>query len=154
MSDTPKDEEPGWPSDRRSDFDLPETFVNPEDEPPVKPPRTLPKIRLLGLPFLTAGGAAIAILTVLAAVNSKVDVPAPEPLASVPPAHYTVRPMMIGNEFRTPNWTELFEAYQLEPELREITIRKNVGATVDVSRVRHQRLVDGQQVEIYLSNPE
>ena len=54
-----------------------------------------------------------------------------------------------------PDWYGLFDAYQLETALRDISIRCNYGLPVDarVDRYLHARLETGSEVRIFLADP-
>jgi hypothetical protein len=67
-------------------------------------------------------------------------------------ATLTVKPLANSG---VPDWYGLFNAYQLETALRDISIRCAYDLPVDarVDRYLHARLVAGSQVRIFLADP-
>jgi len=67
----------------------------------------------------------------------------------------TVHPMTQGGVATAPDWAELFNAYQLETSLRDISIRCTYGLPVDarVDRYLHARLTAGTQIRVFFADP-
>ncbi len=65
-----------------------------------------------------------------------------------------VRPLWDNGTAIPPDWYGLFNAYQLETSLRDISIRCNYGLPVDarVDRYLHARLETGTQIRIFLAD--
>jgi hypothetical protein len=104
------------------------------------------------------------LLTVLAAAAAVALVlwprAAPVPLPAV--AHtgdevatLTVRPLSENGAATNPDWYTLFNAYQLETGLRDISIRCNYGLPSDArtDRYIHARLDAGSTIRIFLADP-
>ncbi len=70
-------------------------------------------------------------------------------------ATLTVRPLSEGGVAAPPDWAGLFNAYQLETSLRDISIRCNYGLPVDarVDRYLHARLMAGTAIRVFLADP-
>ncbi|HEY4942741.1 MAG TPA: hypothetical protein VII56_15035 [Rhizomicrobium sp.] len=70
-------------------------------------------------------------------------------------ATLTVRPLSDGGVAMAPDWYGLFNAYQLETSLRDISIRCNYGLDSDarVDRYLHARLMAGTPVRVFLADP-
>jgi hypothetical protein len=70
-------------------------------------------------------------------------------------ATLTVRPLSEGGVAAPPDWAGLFNAYQLETSLRDISIRCNYGLPVDarVDRYLHARLTAGTAIRVFLADP-
>ena len=70
-------------------------------------------------------------------------------------ATLTVQPLAEGSVTTTPDWDGLFNAYQLETALRDISIRCNYALPPDarVDRYLHARLMAGQQIRVFLADP-
>jgi len=70
-------------------------------------------------------------------------------------ATLTVRPLSENGVATSPDWYALFNAYQLETSLRDISIRCNYGLPVDarVDRYIHVRLDAGSTVRVFLADP-
>jgi len=86
--------------------------------------------------------------------------PAPEPLPVVAEtgddfATLTVRPLAENGVATSPDWYTLFNAYQLETSLRDISIRCNYGLPADarVDRYIHARLDAGSTIRVFLADP-
>ncbi len=70
-------------------------------------------------------------------------------------ATLTVRPMTADGVSTAPDWSGLFNAYQLETALRDISIRCNYGLPVDarVDRYLHAKPTVGSEIKIFLADP-
>lgn len=70
-------------------------------------------------------------------------------------ATLTVHPLAENGVAVSPDWYALFNAYQLETSLRDISIRCNYGLPVDarVDRYIHARLDAGSTVRVFLADP-
>jgi len=70
-------------------------------------------------------------------------------------ATLTVRPLAENGVATSPDWYTLFNAYQLETSLRDISIRCNYGLPDDarVDRYIHTRLDAGSTVRVFLADP-
>ena len=106
------------------------------------------------------------VLAVLAAAAAAALVlwpqfyPAPAPQPAIAQtgddfATLTVRPLAENGTATSPDWYTLFNAYQLETSLRDISIRCNYGLPADarVDRYVHARLDSGSTVRVFLSDP-
>jgi hypothetical protein len=67
----------------------------------------------------------------------------------------TVHAMTEGGVAKAPDWAGLFNAYQLETSLRDISIRCTYGLPVDarVDRYLHAPLPAGTQIRVFLADP-
>lgn len=67
----------------------------------------------------------------------------------------TVRPLSDNGVTAAPDWGGLFNAYQIETSLRDISIRCAYGLPVDakVDRYLHARLTTGTAIKIFLADP-
>jgi hypothetical protein len=70
-------------------------------------------------------------------------------------ATLTVHPLAENGVATSPDWYTLFNAYQLETSLRDISIRCNYGLPVDarVDRYIHARLDVGSTIRVFLADP-
>jgi len=70
-------------------------------------------------------------------------------------ATLTVRPLSQKGIAAAPDWAGLFNAYQLETSLRDISIRCNYALPVDarVDRYVHARLMSGTAIRVFLADP-
>lgn len=70
-------------------------------------------------------------------------------------ATLTVRPLLADAVWAPPDWYGLFNVYQLETTLRDISIRCNYGLPSDgrVDHYLHARLQPDSKVRIYLADP-
>ncbi|HXC54342.1 MAG TPA: hypothetical protein VNU97_03530 [Rhizomicrobium sp.] len=70
-------------------------------------------------------------------------------------ATLTVQPLSENGVATAPDWYGLFNAYQLETSLRDISIRCNYGLPVDarVDRYLHARLPAGTAIQVFLADP-
>ncbi|HEX4302585.1 MAG TPA: hypothetical protein VHZ78_07315 [Rhizomicrobium sp.] len=70
-------------------------------------------------------------------------------------ATLTVHPMTANGVSAAPDWSSLFNAYQLETALRDISIRCNYGLPVDarIDRYLHAKLTVGSEIKIFLADP-
>ena len=66
-----------------------------------------------------------------------------------------VRPLWDNDTAAPPDWYGLFNAYQLETTLRDISIRCNYGLPMDarVDRYLHARLETNTEIRIFLADP-
>ncbi len=66
-----------------------------------------------------------------------------------------VQPLWDNGIANPPDWYGLFNAYQLETSLRDISIRCNYGLPMDarVDRYLHARLETGTELRIFLADP-
>lgn len=71
-------------------------------------------------------------------------------------ATLTVRPLTTDGVAAAPDWYGLFNAYQLETSLRDISIRCAYGLPSDarVDRYLHAKLAVGTEIRIFLADPE
>lgn len=70
-------------------------------------------------------------------------------------ATLTVHPLAEDGVAASPDWYALFNAYQLETGLRDISIRCNYGLPADarVDRYIHARLDAGSTIRVFLADP-
>ena len=70
-------------------------------------------------------------------------------------AALTVQPLLADGVWTAPDWYGLFNAYQLETTLRDISIRCNYGLPPDarVEHYLHARLQSAVKIQIYLADP-
>ena len=70
-------------------------------------------------------------------------------------ATLTVHPLAENGGATSPDWYTLFNAYQLETGLRDISIRCHYGLPVDarVDRYIHARLDAGSTIRVFLADP-
>lgn len=70
-------------------------------------------------------------------------------------ANLTVHPLSEDGVATAPDWYSLFNAYQLETGLRDISIRCYYGLPVDarVDRYLHARLDVGSTIRVFLADP-
>ncbi|MEJ1967464.1 MAG: hypothetical protein WDN03_02320 [Rhizomicrobium sp.] len=102
--------------------------------------------------------AALFALAAIAAIAWPRSAPAPPPdvaHAGDEVATLTVQPLSDNGTSAAPDWYALFNAYQLETALRDISIRCNYGLTPDArtDRYLHARLDPGTQIKIFLADP-
>ena len=106
--------------------------------------------------LLAAASALLVVALVLWPLLHKAVVSLP-PIAQTGDevAVLTVQPLMDGGIATAPDWNGLFNAYQLETSLRDISIRCNYGLETDarVDRYLHARLTAGTQVRVFLADP-
>lgn len=119
-------------------------------------PRAWPAALRGRVDLLAAASAALAAVLVLLPLSHTDVVPLP-PIAETGDevATITVRPLADGGVMAPPDWYGLFNAYQLETSLRDISIRCNYGLDSDarVDRYLHARLMAGTQVHVFLADP-
>jgi hypothetical protein len=106
--------------------------------------------------LLTAICAALAAVLVLWPLLHPVTVQLP-PIADTGDevATLAVRPLSQNGVAAPPDWAGLFNAYQLETSLRDISIRCNYGLSSDarVDRYLHARLMAGTAIRVFLADP-
>jgi hypothetical protein len=106
--------------------------------------------------LLAAGSAAFAAALALWPLLHPVTVHLPA-IANTGDevATLTVRPLSEGGVAAPPDWAGLFNAYQLETSLRDISIRCNYGLPVDarIDRYLHARLTAGTAIRVFLADP-
>jgi hypothetical protein len=125
---------------------------SPDATPPPRGPRA--DALLTPWPLLCTTMVAVLLLfwRVIFPLNPDI------PLSSVvhaEPAVLKIQKMRLGTEFRTPNWEELFNAYQLETSLRDVSIRKfyNLDDGTNIRGYLKHGLTEGATVKIYLLDP-
>ena len=105
--------------------------------------------------FAALAAAAAMALVLWPALRAA---PAPLPAAAQTGdevASLTVRPLFDNGVATAPDWVGLFNAYQLETGLRDISIRCNYGLAVDArtDRYLHARLEPGTRIKVFLADP-
>ena len=126
----------------------------------VEPPESATRRLLLALrgrgDMLAAACAVLAGALVVWPLLHPVTVALP-PIAESGDevATLTVRPLSDGTVAAPPDWAGLFNAYQLETSLRDISIRCNYGLPVDarIDGYLHARLTVGTDVRVFLADP-
>jgi hypothetical protein len=106
--------------------------------------------------LLAAAGAALAAALVLwpllhpAVVHLPAIADTGDEVATL-----TVRPLVENGVAAPPDWAGLFNAYQLETALRDISIRCNYALPADarVDRYLHARLTAGTAIHVFLADP-
>lgn len=113
--------------------------------------------------YLKRSSALCAVAFSIAAAGFAIWPLLHPPVVSLPPiaqtgedvATVTVQPLWDNGVAAAPDWYGLFNAYQLETSLRDISIRCNYALPMDarVDRYLHARLDIGTAIHIYLADP-
>lgn len=148
------DEEGQPPAEARSDPLLRLQQPPPDEAPDGRDPLRRMRDAVRGRTgVLTALPAALAAALLLWPLLAPPVVPLP-PVAETGDevALLTVRPLANVPAL---DWYGLFNAYQLETSLRDISIRCNYSLPVDarVDRYLHAPLADGTTIRIFLADP-